>query len=338
MMRVGRDSAGFRQLLAAIAEAAPGPRVAVCVEGSRSYGTGLGRALAAAGLPVPGCEQPARRRRRGKGRPGPVGAHLAVLAAPRLDAGRRPVPRAGGGREAVRILPVARREITAACAGQSGRLRALLLAGDDTGRRAARTALPGRAPAALATPGTPRPCQPRAGRPPGPDRPPGSAAEPGPGPAQRQPRPAAGHRRGHRPRPGQPVRRGPGQRGPGHRQLLPPRPVPRRGRVRRPRRDQPDPGQQRADRPPPAQPGPGPGAEPRHPRHRAGPDAQLPPDPRPRRPAHRRGKDRPGDPPLPQALHRPRALPVPHPDDESSGGSLTNIEVVRVAACDALRG
>jgi len=150
MMRVGRDSAGFRQLLAAIAEAAPGPRVAVCVEGSRSYGTGLGRALAAAGVPVPGWEQPARRRRRGKGRPGPVGAHLAVLAALRLDAGRRPVPRAGGGREAVRILPVARREITAACAGQSGRLRALLLAGDDTGRRAARSTLSGRALAALA--------------------------------------------------------------------------------------------------------------------------------------------------------------------------------------------
>ena len=48
-MRIGNDSAGFAQLLAAIAEAAPGPRVAVCIEGSRSYGIGLARALAAAG-------------------------------------------------------------------------------------------------------------------------------------------------------------------------------------------------------------------------------------------------------------------------------------------------
>ena len=31
-----------------------------------------------------------------------------------------------------------------------------------------------------------------------------------------------------------------------------------------------------------------------------------------RRPPHRRGQDPPRDPPLPQALHRPRALPHPH--------------------------
>jgi transposase len=55
-MRIGNDSAGFSQLLAAIAELAPGPRVAVCIEGSRSYGIGLARALAAAGLLVIECE------------------------------------------------------------------------------------------------------------------------------------------------------------------------------------------------------------------------------------------------------------------------------------------
>ena len=42
-MRIGNDSAGFTRLLAAIAEMAPGPRVAVCIEGSRSYGIGLAR-------------------------------------------------------------------------------------------------------------------------------------------------------------------------------------------------------------------------------------------------------------------------------------------------------
>jgi transposase len=71
-------------------------------------------------------------------------------AALRLDAGRLPVPRAGGDREALHILLVARQELTGACTAQSGRLRALLLAGDDTDRRAARTTVSGRALAALA--------------------------------------------------------------------------------------------------------------------------------------------------------------------------------------------
>jgi transposase len=67
-MRISNDSAGFTQLLAAVAEVAPGPRLAVSMEGSRSYGIGLARALTAAGLPVIECEQPARKQRRGKGK------------------------------------------------------------------------------------------------------------------------------------------------------------------------------------------------------------------------------------------------------------------------------
>ena len=150
-MRIGNDSAGFTQLLAAIAEVVPGPRVAVSVEGTRSYGIGLARALAAAGLLVIECERPSRKRRRGKGKSDPIDAHLAVLAALRLDAARLPVPRADGDREALRILLVARQEIRAARTAQASRLRALLLAGDDdTDRRAARKALTGAALAALA--------------------------------------------------------------------------------------------------------------------------------------------------------------------------------------------
>src|SRR6516225_95162 len=140
-MRIGNDSAGFTQLLAAIAEVVPGPRVAVCIEGSRSYGIGLARALAAAGLLVLECEQPGRGQRRGTGKSDPIDAHLAVLAALRLDAGRLPVPRAGGDLDALRIFPVSRQQITEACTAQASRLRALLLAGDDTGRRAARATL-----------------------------------------------------------------------------------------------------------------------------------------------------------------------------------------------------
>ena len=149
-MRIGNDSAGFARLLAAIAKTVPGPRVAVSVEGTRSYGIGLARALAAAGLLVIECERPSRKRRRGKGKSDPIDAHLAVLAALRLDVGKLPVPRADGDREALRILLVARQEIRVTRTAQAGRLRALLLAGDDTGRRTARKALTGKALAALA--------------------------------------------------------------------------------------------------------------------------------------------------------------------------------------------
>ena len=87
-MRISNDSAGFAQLLAWIANEAPGPRVAVCIEGTRSYGVGLARALAAAGLLVIECEQPRRKPRRGRGKSDPIDAHLAVLAALRLDTER----------------------------------------------------------------------------------------------------------------------------------------------------------------------------------------------------------------------------------------------------------
>jgi transposase len=150
VMRIGNDSAGFAQLLDVIATVAPGGRVAVCMEGSRSYGIGLARALAAAGLLVIECEQPSRAQRRGKGKSDPIDAHLAVLAALRLNASRLPVPRADGDREALRILLVARQEITVARTAQASRLRALLLSGDDTDRRAARTALTQTVLAALA--------------------------------------------------------------------------------------------------------------------------------------------------------------------------------------------
>jgi transposase len=135
VMRIGNDSAGFTRLLAAIAEVVPGPQVAVCIEGSRSYGIGLARALAAAGLLVIECEQPSRRQRRGKGKSDPIDAHLAVLATLRLDTDRLPVPRADGDREALRILLVARQEITVAATAQASRLRVLLLAGDDADRK-----------------------------------------------------------------------------------------------------------------------------------------------------------------------------------------------------------
>lgn len=105
---VGNDSAGFAELLGWIVDHAPGPQVAVAIEGTRSYGIGLTRALAAAGLAVIESEQPSRGQRRGKGKSDPIDAHLAVLAALRLDAARLPTPRADGDREALQILLGAR--------------------------------------------------------------------------------------------------------------------------------------------------------------------------------------------------------------------------------------
>jgi transposase len=96
------------------------------------------------------CEQPSRKQRRGKGKSDLIDAHLAVLTALRHDADRLPAPRADGDREALRILLNARQDLTVASTAQTNRLRALLLSGDDTDRRAARGALTASTLAALA--------------------------------------------------------------------------------------------------------------------------------------------------------------------------------------------
>lgn len=108
--KISNDTAGYAELLAWIVDHAPGPRVVVSIEGTRSYGVGLARAVAAAGLTAIECEQPNRKHRRGKGKSDPIDAHLAVLAALRLDTDRLPEPRADGDREALRILLGARHD------------------------------------------------------------------------------------------------------------------------------------------------------------------------------------------------------------------------------------
>jgi transposase len=81
-------------------------------------------------------------RQRGKGKSDPIDAHLAVLAALRLDADRLPTPRADGDREALRILLGARQQLTTISTAQTNHLRALLLTADtDTDRDLARAKL-----------------------------------------------------------------------------------------------------------------------------------------------------------------------------------------------------
>jgi hypothetical protein len=48
--RISNDNSGFAELLAWIVDHAPGPRVVVSIEGTRSFGVGLARAVAAAAI------------------------------------------------------------------------------------------------------------------------------------------------------------------------------------------------------------------------------------------------------------------------------------------------
>ncbi|WP_262285834.1 IS110 family transposase [Micromonospora sp. MA102] len=139
-LSITNDEAGFAEALAWIGEHAPGPRVVVALEGTRSYGIGLARALATAGLMVVEVERPRRAERR-RGKSDPIDARLAALHALRLDAQRLPTPRADGDREALRILLSARREMVATRTRTVNRLRALLLTGDEADRTLSRGSL-----------------------------------------------------------------------------------------------------------------------------------------------------------------------------------------------------
>jgi transposase len=141
VLSVGNDEDGFAEAIAWIAEHAPGPRVVVGLEGTRSYGIGLARAAAAAGLIVTEVQAPRRGDRRGRGKTDPIDAHLAAVQLLRMPASRLPAPRADGDREALRILLGARRELTIARTRQVNRLRALLLSGDDADRTLSRGTL-----------------------------------------------------------------------------------------------------------------------------------------------------------------------------------------------------
>ena len=94
-----------------IADHAPGSRIVVGLEGTRSYGIALARALTHAGMTVVEVERPKREQRRGRGKSDPIDAHLAALQVLRMDADRLPLPRADGDREALRILLVGRRAL-----------------------------------------------------------------------------------------------------------------------------------------------------------------------------------------------------------------------------------
>ena len=139
-LTIGNDEAGFTDAVSWIADNAPGPRLVIGLEGTRSYGVGLSRALQNAGFLVVEVERPRRADRR-RGKSDPVDARLAALHVLRMPADRKVLPRSDGDREALRILLGARREMTITRTQQINRLRALLLTGDDADRQLCRGAM-----------------------------------------------------------------------------------------------------------------------------------------------------------------------------------------------------
>lgn len=131
---VANTAAGHRQACEWIAAHVPAGRVVAGVEGTRSYGAGLARALDRHDrVQVCEVEQPSRRERR-RGKSDSRDAHLAARQVLGLDPDALPTPRADGDREALRILLGARQEMTTAKTAAVNRLRALLLTGDDPDR------------------------------------------------------------------------------------------------------------------------------------------------------------------------------------------------------------
>jgi transposase len=139
---IDNDDAGFARAVELITVQAPGPAVFIGIEGARSYGLGLLRAFTAAGFTVIEVEQPHRKDRRGVGKSDQIDAMLAVRFLAGCDLDRLPTPRADGDRDALRILLIAREELTTSSTAATNRLRALLLAGDDRDRTLARGRLP----------------------------------------------------------------------------------------------------------------------------------------------------------------------------------------------------
>lgn len=138
VVTVENNQSGYAAAIGWIAAHAPGPRLMVGLEGTRSYGVGLQRALREAGFTVVEVEQPSTKSRRGKGKSDPIDAHHAVVATLAMDADQLPEPRADGDREALRILMIGHRETTDTKTARSNALRALLITGEDEDRALSR--------------------------------------------------------------------------------------------------------------------------------------------------------------------------------------------------------
>jgi len=116
---------GLSRALAWIRRRANG-RVPVAIEGASSYGSGLRRALIAAGVDVCDVRPPKRAARAGRGKSDEIGAVAAVRTALASDVERLTTPRSDGLRSALGALLVERRAMDGRRTAERNALTALL--------------------------------------------------------------------------------------------------------------------------------------------------------------------------------------------------------------------
>ena len=107
-----------------------GPITLVGVEGTGSYGAGLARHLAAAGIRVVEVDRADRQDRHRQGKSDPLDADCAARAAQSGRASGAPKGR-DGAVEAIRALMVAKRSARAERTQANGQARALIVTGPD---------------------------------------------------------------------------------------------------------------------------------------------------------------------------------------------------------------
>lgn len=153
---ISADPAGYADLIAwgTSTAAGMGPRLVWAIEGARSHGAGLTRALRGVGAAVVEAPKPERasRRRGGKSDTADaLAAARAVLAAPHQIS-----PRADGVREELRVLLATRRHHTDIRTATINLIKSLILTADDTLREQLRGLSTARQLATLAAlPATP---------------------------------------------------------------------------------------------------------------------------------------------------------------------------------------
>lgn len=131
VLTVAANPAGYRQLSRWAAEHAPADRILWAVEGSRSYGTGLLRALIAAGHRVIEADRP-HRKHRPSGKNDYIDARRAATSV--LARQHHASPRTDGPREAARILLVTRDSAVKTRTAAMNALKALITTASDQDR------------------------------------------------------------------------------------------------------------------------------------------------------------------------------------------------------------
>ena len=124
-LTVSADADGYARLLAWAVARTPGPRLVWAVEGTRSHGAGLARALRGAGQQVVESDRPKRASRRPGGKSDPIDARRAAREALARD--QQAWPRADGPREGARMLLVTRESAVLARTAAVNQLKALVL-------------------------------------------------------------------------------------------------------------------------------------------------------------------------------------------------------------------